>query len=98
MVNFLKRLRVTLFNCQLFESAVEFLLVFFYVVGHPPPGLPGVLEAALLCFVERNSIEAAVNAVIPAFCIACFRVIFGAPWFLLFFVFFICMLFLLLFQ
>jgi hypothetical protein len=34
---------------------------------HPVPGSVGVDEAALLCFVERNSIEAAVNAVIPAF-------------------------------
>ena len=49
---------------------------YHFYPGHPPPGPSGELEAALLCFVERNMIEAAVNAVIPTFCIACFLVIF----------------------
>jgi hypothetical protein len=42
-----------------------FLLKIFYV-GQPPPGLSG-LEAAALCFVERNKTVAAVSAVIPDF-------------------------------
>ena len=45
----------------------------------PDPGVVGTFEAAALSLVDRKSIEAAVNAVTPAFFIASLRVILSPP-------------------
>ena len=55
-------------------AVLALLLSIFYY--HPLPGASGILEAAALSLVDKNSIEAAVNAVIPVFLIASLRVIF----------------------